>query len=152
MQRDAISWIEEGKVVACAYPRSDADWQRLKAAGVTLVVNLHEAAHDEDTLAKYGLQSVHIPVKDFSAPTQDQLEFGTHTIRQALQKEQVVAAHCGAGLGRTGTLMACRLVDAGAAASPQEAIDRVRKCRPGSVETSAQEEAVEEFAQTKKKK
>lgn len=49
------------------------------------------------------------------------------------------------GLGRTGTLLACYLVrreglDAG------EAIVRVRRIRPGSVETREQAQAVEAFA------
>jgi atypical dual specificity phosphatase len=48
--------------------------------------------------------------------------------------------HCGAGLGRTGTVVAAWLVRRGRSA--REAIAEVRRVRPGSVETREQEEAV----------
>lgn len=144
------TWIEDGKVVACAYPRDEAEWKQLQALGVTVLVNLHEEPHSSEVLAQHGMTSVHIPVPDFSAPTPEQLEQGTAAIRTAVGGGRVVAAHCGAGLGRTGTLVACRLLDAGLAASPQQAIARVREARPGSVETGAQEQAVAQFAAKQK--
>ena len=55
-----------------------------------------------------------------------------------------VAVHCAAGLGRTGTVLAAWFVTQGLSA--QNAIARVRRLRPGSVETEEQERAVEEFA------
>ena len=51
--------------------------------------------------------------------------------------------HCGAGLGRTGTLLACYFVSKGMTA--KNAVARVRRLRPGSIETAEQERAVEEF-------
>jgi atypical dual specificity phosphatase len=65
--------------------------------------------------------------------------------RARLAAEQSVVVHCGAGLGRTGTLLACYLVSTGL--RPDQAIARVRCVRPGSVETRAQEAAVEAFGQ-----
>jgi len=40
--------------------------------------------------------------------------------------------HCGAGLGRTGTVLACYLISRGLCA--EHAIDRVRDARPGAIE------------------
>ena len=53
--------------------------------------------------------------------------------------ERVVVA-CRGGLGRTGTAVACMLVDGGVL--PDEAIARVRAARPGTVERRSQEDFV----------
>ncbi len=53
--------------------------------------------------------------------------------------ERVVVA-CRGGLGRTGTAVACLLVDGGLA--PERAIERVRAARRGTIETRVQEEFV----------
>nr|WP_264185419.1 dual specificity protein phosphatase family protein [Roseicella aerolata] len=48
-----------------------------------------------------------------------------------------VAVHCAAGLGRSGTVAACLLLEAGIA--PGQAIAMVRAARPGAIETPEQE-------------
>ena len=54
-----------------------------------------------------------------------------------------VVAHCRAGFGRTGTMLACYLVTQGFHA--EQAVASVREKRPGSVETPEQERFVAEF-------
>ena len=51
-----------------------------------------------------------------------------------------VGVHCMAGRGRTGTMIACYLVSQGMSA--EDAIAEVRRARPGSIQTEAQEQAV----------
>jgi protein-tyrosine phosphatase len=68
---------------------------------------------------------------------------GVEAIEQAFATGLRVAIHCGAGRGRTGTLGACVLVVRGL--SPIEGIARVRRLRPGAIETRAQEQAVFAF-------
>ena len=55
-----------------------------------------------------------------------------------------VLVHCFAGLGRTGTILACFLVAQGMDAA--EAIAHVRTRRPGSVEVYSQEFLVYQYA------
>jgi atypical dual specificity phosphatase len=140
---DTLCWLEGERLGGCAYPRGDAGLAALAGQGVTLLVNLHERAHDPTLLTRHGLTELHLPVPDFTPPTPDQLAAGVAAIERASAAGQRVAVHCGAGLGRTGTLLACSLVRRGLA--PDEAIARVRAARPGSVETREQVVAVEDF-------
>ena len=140
-----VTWFDHERVAACAFPRTDATFRYLADHGVRLVINLHERPHAAGRLAVYGLTELHLPVPDFTPPTHDQLQCGVDAMQQAIDSRDRVAVHCGAGLGRTGTLVACYLVRRGLKADV--AIAHVRALRPGSIETDAQVAAVHTFAQ-----
>lgn len=141
---DRGSWVEVGAVLGCAYPRTERALSRLAEQGVRVLVNMHERAHDPRRLERHGLREIHLPVRDFAAPLPDQIERGVSAILEARAAGEVVAVHCGGGLGRTGTILACYLVRS-IGLGADEAIDRVRAFRPGSVETRAQNEAVRAY-------
>jgi atypical dual specificity phosphatase len=140
-----VSWLEDGRVAACRYPRDERALRDLADAGVRLIVNLHPRAHRAEQLSRLNLRELHLPVADFTPPSAEQLDTGVAAIREAVASGESVAVHCGGGLGRTGTLVACYLVDGGLSADA--AIAEVRRFRPGSVETPAQEAAVRAFAE-----
>jgi len=141
---DRGEWVAPG-VLGCAYPRTERALAALSGGGVRLLVNLHERPHDPARLRRHGLREVHLPVKDFAAPSPCQLERGVDAILGALATGEAAAVHCGGGLGRTGTLLACYLASSEGLGAG-EAILRVRSLRPGSVETPAQAAAVEAWA------
>jgi atypical dual specificity phosphatase len=120
----------------------------LAAAEVRLIVNLHVRAHAPAALARHGFVELHLPTPDFSAPSSEALHRGVAAIEATLAGGRHVAVHCGAGRGRTGTLIACVLVARGA--TPAAAIADVRRLRPGAVETRKQELAVREFEESRR--
>ena len=143
---DPGTWIEEDRLLACAYPRRTGAFSTLAAHGITVLVNLHERPHDPARLRQHGLTENHLPVRDFTAPSPEQLAAGVAAIEQAVAEGKKVAVHCGGGLGRTGTLLACYLVRCGM--TSDDAIAQIRAIRPGSVETRAQADAVMAYAQS----
>lgn len=143
-RRHRITWLEAGRLAACQYPYDDRALRELADRGVRVLVNLHKRSHSPELLARYGLTEHHLPVLAFIPPTPEQPEQGVTAIEQAIAAGQKVAVHCAAGLGRTGTLLACYLVKQGL--DPSEALARVREVRPGSVETPEQEAAIATYA------
>lgn len=140
----AFDWVDEESLAGCAYPWDEAALADLAERGVTVLLNLHERSHPPEQLARYGLVELHLPVPDFTPPAPEQVEQGVAAIERAIAAGRKVAVHCAAGLGRTGTLLACYLVRRGS--TPDEAIARVRSVRPGSVETADQTAAVQAYA------
>jgi atypical dual specificity phosphatase len=112
---------------------------------VGVLVNLHERPHDPVRLKRHGLTEIYLPLRDFAAPSPEQIERGVAAIVGARDAGETVAVHCGGGFGRTGTLLACYLIHRHGS-DAAGAIRRVRRARPGSVETGEQVEAVEAFA------
>jgi len=139
-----FTWIIEHRLAACRYPGADPAYRYLRAAGIGLLINLHADPHPSGLLARYGLRELHMPVVDFMAPTLDQVARAIGAIDESFRSGERVAVHCAYGLGRTGTLVACYLVHTGAAAD--DAIVRVRQLRPGSIETLAQVNVINEYA------
>ncbi|HID24363.1 MAG TPA: hypothetical protein EYP14_18450, partial [Planctomycetaceae bacterium] len=104
------------------------------------IVSLTESPLPKSLIEEFGFEYHHVPVRDFTAPTLKQVDQLVRFITQRRERGKVVAVHCGAGLGRTGTVLSCYLVSRGYSA--EDAIDKVRSVRPGSVETRGQEELV----------
>jgi atypical dual specificity phosphatase len=116
----------------------------LKAQGIGALVSLTERPLDAQLLEEFGLRCLHLPVTDFAAPDLAQIRTFLDFLRQAEADGLAVTVHCGAGHGRTGTLLACALVERGWTA--EDAIAQVRQARPSSIESAEQEEVVRRFA------
>lgn len=95
-------------------------------------------------MREFGFDYLHLPVEDFTAPDLNQIERAMEFILHQNSLGHAVLVHCQAGIGRTGTILACFLVTQGM--EPNPAIQTVRDLRPGSLEVYTQEYAVHQFA------
>lgn len=138
----SASWITPS-LLACSYPDGDDDLAALASEGISLLVNLHTRPHPSKQAEAHGIRELHLPTRDFTPPEISDVAAGVAEIERTIAAGRRVAVHCGAGLGRTGTLVACYLVRTGMAA--QSAIDAVRRARPGSIETADQEALVRKY-------
>jgi protein tyrosine phosphatase (PTP) superfamily phosphohydrolase (DUF442 family) len=94
----------------------------LRAAGVTTIVDLraepNAAAHDAD-IESLGLRVVHLPIRDGQTPTDAQVAQFAQEVDGAGAGDGLVFVHCGAGVGRTGSMVAAYLVRSGQATGMQ---------------------------------
>ncbi len=140
-----------GKIFRSPMPFGSFDYgqtaiQEMKAAGVTMVVNLLEDSEwwrrgDVDLPRLYQenqIKMLHFPVEDFGVPhdLDSYLEKVNEAVSLAASGE-IIAIHCFAGIGRTGTFlvaMACSIFGW----SPLEAVFWLRQFIPGAVENETQ--------------
>lgn len=138
-----FSWLFEDKLAAMPYPESELAFTLLYEKGIRAMLNLAERPYSYEAPARLGMLTRHIPVTDFTAPTLQQAQEAVAMISSCLENRQPVAVHCMAGLGRTGTILACYLVALEMPAN--NAIIVIREWRPGSIETLDQEAVVYEY-------
>ena len=127
------------------------DVSAIHAWGAGLVVTLFEDHEFEmlrvsslpQVVRAAGMGWIHLPICDQEAP--DERFFSawpdvSNRIHNLLEEGGRILLHCMGGLGRTGTVAAQLLIEAGE--QPGSAISRVRAARPGAIETQTQEDYV----------
>lgn len=143
-----FSWVDQYKVAGLALPRYPAEYQFLLDSGVKHLVSLTERRPpNHDTCP--GLTQHHLKITDFTPPSPAQIDKFLNIVEDANTKGEGVAVHCMHGHGRTGTMLACYLIKT-RKLSGIEAINEIRRLRPGSIETQEQEKAVVQFYQRTK--
>ena len=145
MQYMNFGWVIDNQLAGSQGPVSMQDLFFLHQQGVRAVIRMEERTIPADTGGYVDIVDLFMPVTDFTAPAQGQIDQMIEFIdEQAVRNERPVVVSCYAGIGRTGTVLACYLVSRGSEAP--DAIEEVRRSRPGSIQTPEQEAAVYEYA------
>ncbi len=141
-------WFDANRLAGMGCPGLlrdfDDDLFSIAEAGVTMLVSLTEDAVPTERLRPFGIAGRHLPIRDMGVPSMSEAMALCHDLMRAIERGQVVAVHCRAGLGRTGTILGCLGVCEGMGAD--EAIARVRQRAPGSIQTEEQVAFVRLFA------
>ena len=147
MRPGNFSFIIPGALAGAARPGrrgdAEADFAEWARAGTGAVASLTEEPPDERLLAAFGFRHIHLPIVDFEPPTPEQIDRLIAFVESCLADRLAVVVHCEAGFGRTGTMLACCLVNRGM--KPDAAIRKIRRERPGSIETPGQELSIREY-------
>ena len=141
-----FSWVLEGYLAGAMGPTSRRDLIFFERQDVKAVLRMEQNTISAELWNMYDMFE---PVPDFSAPTLAQIDRMCRWIEDQIENwERPVVVTCHAGIGRTGTVLACYLVYTGY--EPQTAIDAVRELRPRSIQTRQQEQAVFDYAENRK--
>jgi hypothetical protein len=127
--------VVDAKLWRGAAPGSSG-YRELAKKGVKTVVDLraeHDVLIDERLLTSLNMRLVRIPMRDGQAPTRAQVQYFLEVVKRSPGK---VYVHCGAGVGRTGTMVASYLVASGQA-NGRGAMRRNLEVGPPSLEQLA---------------
>lgn len=124
-------WVLDGQLLAGPYPgapkkaEAAAKLEAFLDAGVTCFIDLTEEGegpplHSYSALLrqlarkrKTRVTHLRLPVRDVDIPTSWQMRAILSAIRLALAEGETVYVHCWGGVGRTGTVVGCLLVEDG---------------------------------------
>ena len=139
-----FSFIREKKLAGGARPIGD-DLSFLWEEGIQAILTLTEIPLS----GTEKFSTKHIPIRDFYPPTKEQADEAVLFINEMCAEEKPVFVHCTAGIGRTGTILAAYLI-AAEKLTADEAIDEIRRLRPGSIETRDQIAFLMEYEKNQK--
>ncbi|NDG40026.1 MAG: hypothetical protein EBY28_11760 [Betaproteobacteria bacterium] len=164
---DNCYWLLPGRVMAGEYPGlADPQQQsrRLEAmvgAGVCVVVDLTDPSEGlppyvdalRATAQGAAIQCQRFPIKDFSVPEAKTMRRILDAVDAALAAGDTVYLHCHGGIGRTGTVVGCWLVERGFTSAQALALIAAkwrvmakRHRSPESPETAEQREFIAAWA------
>lgn len=133
-------WLIAGRVLAGEYPGADGAvlmQRRLQALLDAGITRCYDLTHEAEALPPYAallqqagaargiaVQSIRFAVADFGVPSVSGMRSALEAIDSALAGGAKIYLHCRAGIGRTGTLAGCLLVEQGLSA--EQALEVIR--------------------------
>lgn len=142
-------WVIRGRLGGMQRPGllrdEEEDLRALSSLGARYLVSLTEEPFPKERLSRYGVVGIHFPILDMGVPELAAAAQLVSAIDGHIEAGMPTVLHCKAGLGRTGTLLACLLVYRNFSAVG--ATHEVRSVNPLYIQSEAQLEFVSRFAE-----
>ncbi|GAA5950462.1 hypothetical protein JCM3765_004556 [Sporobolomyces pararoseus] len=152
-------WIVPYRLAVSSTPRNEIDIEELASPSIGIKHILTLTAESPLPSAwfdktRHLLTNTFLPIQDQRSPSVEQIQL---FLRIASDLDECpLLVHCGGGKGRAGVMVASYLLAFGfksaspvwryPAFSPSQAIEILRKIRPGSIETVEQEDGIKRFS------
>lgn len=134
-----FSWITPALAIGGCFA-IDACEELAREYLIRGVIDLREEACDDEVeLRRHGIELLHLPTRDHAAVAPEMLREGVAFSARHLDAGARVLIHCQHGIGRSGLLALCVLVDRGY--SPLDALELAKTRRPKVSPSAAQYEA-----------
>ena len=144
-------WVLNGRLGGRCHP-DNAEWspKELKDSGIGLVISLESISDQQESdLKAFNIQHIDEHFADYTAPGEEEME----RINRAMSDfwdthpREKILVHCAGGNGRTGTVIAARMIwESDAHTSIEVALRRLRSVNKNAVESDAQLQFLNQWA------
>jgi atypical dual specificity phosphatase len=136
-----FSWVTEGKLAGSGLPITEDEFKWVIDKGIQSIVTVREIPLPSKWFDGGDIDYLHLMVEDYGAPTMEVLDETVDYIDEKIRRGKPVLVHCAAGKGRTGAVLAAYLMKK-ENLTAEQAIEKIRLMRPGSVQSITQETAL----------
>ena len=119
-------------------------WSKMQQEGITAVINMREAWHDDTANGIGGEAHLHLATRDNTPVPLDALHQAADFIKEQQEQGTKVYVHCGVGVGRAPSAAAAYLIKY-EGLSAEEAIRAMKKVRPFIHLTGRQKRQMQAF-------
>ena len=136
-----FSWVREGKLAGSGLPVTHDEFKWILNKGIKSIVTVREVPLPSKWIDGTDIDYLHLMVEDYGVPNMEVLDEAVNYIDNKIQNGKPVLVHCAAGKGRTGALLAAYMIKK-ENLTAEQALEKIRLMRPGSVQSLTQETAL----------